>query len=173
MLLLSNKINFFSLKKNSIIILLLFACTFAYGQNTDHLVKDLKCFDKSAFTSLDLLISSRGSGEYVPLAEWSEKVTSNAVVRKIFPLEGGIQYVIVLTAEEGVEGTAIEIRNGLKEKLEYTSRLNDLDKNQINFFYTPPYDDNYEIRFRLVNGHKSPTCMFMAIFEGDPDPLER
>jgi hypothetical protein len=161
------------LKKNSLVAFLLFACTFTHAQHTDHLVKDLKCFDMSAFSSLDLLISSRESGEYVPIAEWSEKVTSNTIVWKIFPLEGGIQYVIVLTAEEHVEGTAIEIRNGLGEKLEYTSRLNDLDKNQINFFYTPPYDDAYQIGFRQVNSHKSATCMFMAVFEGDPDPQER
>jgi len=161
------------LKKNSLIAFLLLASTFTYAQHTDHIVKDLKCFDKSAFTSLDLLISSRESGEYVPVAEWSEKVTSNTIVRKIFPLEGSIQYVIVLTAEEGVEGTAIEIRNSMGEQLEYTSKVNDLDNDEINFFYTPPYDDAYQISFRLVNGHKATTCMFMAIFEGEPDPLEK
>lgn len=161
------------MKKNSLVAFLLFACTFTHAQRSDELVKDLKCFDKSAFTSLDLLISSRGSGEYEPLAEWSEKVTSKTIVRKVFPLEGGIQYVIVLTAEEAVDGTAIEIRNSLGDKLEYTSKVNDLDKNQINFFYTPPYDDNYQISFRAVNSQKATTCMFMAILEGDPDPLER
>lgn len=162
------------MKKTSLILFLLFTCTFTRAQNTDLLVKDLKCFDKAAFASLDFLISTREiGGEYVPLAEWSEKVSSNTIVRKVFPLEGGIQYVIVLTTEEGVDGTAIEIRNGMREKLEYTSRLNDLDRNQINFFYTPPYDDNYQIGFRVVNSSKPSTCMFMAIFEGDPDPLER
>ena len=161
------------MKKNSLVIFFLVACTCSYAQHTDHLVKDLNCFDKAAFNALDLLISSRSIGEYVPVAEWSEKVNSKTIVKKIFPLEGGVQYVIVLTTEEGVDGTAIEIRNSLREKLEYTSKLNDLDRNQINFFYTPPYDDRYEISFRVVNSHKPATCMFMAIFEGDPDPMER
>lgn len=163
----------FVLKKNSLFTLLFLLCTLARAQDIDHLVKDLKCYDETAFNAIDLLISTRSAGEYDPLAEWSEKVSSDKVVKKVFPLEGGIQYVIVLTTEENVDGTAIEIRNSLGEKLEYTSKVSDLDRNEINFFYTPPYDDNYRISFRVVNTHKPTTCMYMGIFEGDPDPQEQ
>ena len=153
--------------------LLLVACLFAHAQTIDLLIKDLKCYNETAFNAIDLLISSRSAGEYNPLAEWSEKVSSDKIVRKVFPLEGGIQYVIVLTTEENVDGTAIEIRNKMGEQLEYYAEVNDLDRNEINFFYTPPYDDNYQISFRVVNSHKPLTCMYMGIFEGEPDPLER
>jgi len=161
------------LKKISLILFLLLSCAGTQAQNIDNLVKDLKCYDETAFNAIDMLISSRSAGEYDPVAEWSEKVSSDKIVQKVFPLEGGIQYVIVLTTEENVDGTAIEIRNSLGEKLEYVSEVNDLDRNEINFFYTPPYDDKYRISFRVVNSHKPLTCMYMGIFEGEPDPQEQ
>jgi len=161
------------LKKISLLLILLSASAFIHAQDEDHLVKDLKCYDETAFNAIDMLISTRSAGEYEPIAEWSEKVSSDKIVKKIFPLEGGIQYVIVLTTEANVDGTAIEIRNGMGEKLEYTSTVDGLNKNEINFFYTPPYDDTYQISFRAVNSHRPTTCMYMGIFEGDPDPQEQ
>jgi len=143
-----------------------------YAQDNEHLTKDLKCFERSGYTALDLLMSSREAGNYEVMAEWSEKVSSSEIVTKKYPLEGAFQYVIVLTTESDVDGTAIEIRNGRGEKLEYEYKVTDLDRNQINFFYTPPNDDIYQISFRAVNSHRPSTCMYMAILKGDPDPDE-
>src|SRR5437762_6188111 len=106
------------------------------------------------------------------MAEWSEKVSSEKIIRKWFPLEEGFQYAILLSTEENVDATAIEIRDSEGDKLEYTFKINDLDNNQITFFYTPPTDDSYEISFRTVNSSKPATCMYMAIMKGEKDPLE-
>ncbi|MEO5674058.1 MAG: hypothetical protein ABIQ74_05375, partial [Chitinophagales bacterium] len=133
------------------------------------LVKDLKCYNKYAFSVLDLLTSSRENGNYKTLAAWSEEVTSDQIVKKIYPLEGDYQYVILLSTEQGVDGTAIEIRNSRGEKLEYVYSVNDLDRNQITYFYTPPINDKYRLNFRVVNGHKKVTCMYMAILKGDEE----
>ena len=161
------------MKKISLLLILLSVFAFTHAQDEDHLVKDLKCYDETAFNAIDLLISTRSAGEYEPIAEWSEKVSSEKMGKKIFQLEGGIQYVIVLTTDANVDGTAIEIRNGMGEKLEYTTTVGSLNKNEINFFYTPPYDDAYQISFRAVNSHKPTTCMYMGIFKGEPDPQEQ
>ena len=118
------------------------------------------------------MISTRRAGEYIAMAEWSEQVSSEKIIRKWFPMEEGFQYVILLSTEENVDGTAIEIRDSEGKKLEYIFKINDLDNNQITFFYTPPRDDKYEVSFRTVNSHKPSTCMYMAILKGDPDPLE-
>jgi len=143
-----------------------------FAQDNEHMVRDLKCYNQSAFRALDLLLSSRETGDYEVLAEWSEKVSSNKIVNKIYPLEGAFQYVIILTTEEGIDGSAIEIRDAEGNKIEYVSRIDDLDKSQINFFFTPPVDDIYQISFRVVNGSKPTTCMYMAIMKGEKDPLE-
>jgi hypothetical protein len=149
---------------------ILFSCFVfqnVFSQDMEDLTKDLKCFDKSAYEELDLLVSSRDAGEYVVLGEWSQNVTSDQVISKRFPLEGDFQYAIILSSEDGVDGTGIEIRNKRGEKIEYVSKVNEMDNSIINFFFTPPLDDLYSIRFRTVNSHKSSTCMFMAILKGE------
>ena len=143
-----------------------------FGQDMEHLTKDIRCYDKVAYSALDLLVSSRESGGYQLMAEWSQRVSSGDIIRKKYPLEGGVQYVILLTTEQGADGTAIEIKDSRGEKQEYESKVTDLDSNQINIFFTPDRDDTYQILFRLVNNHKPQTCMYMAIMKGEKDPSE-
>lgn len=153
-------------------LLLLVLPAVGFGQDLEHLTKDLRCFERSAFSALDLLMSSRESGGYVVMAEWSERVTSDRIVTKRFPLESTIQYVILLTTENGVDGTAIEIRDRRGERVKYEYKVSDLDRNQINLFFTPDRDDTYQLSFRVINEGKPETCMYMAILKGDKDPLE-
>jgi len=161
------------LKFFSCFLIMLLISSRQYAQDMEHLTKDLECFDRTAYSNLDLLISSRESGGYEAMAEWSKKVSSDEIVRKRFPMEGGFQYVILLTTEENVDATAIEIKDSRGEKLEYEYKISDLDRNQINFFYTPPHNDVYQILFKTVNAKKLSTCMYMAILKGDPDSQEQ
>jgi hypothetical protein len=138
----------------------------------DDLVKDLRCFDAGAYTTMDLLINSRKSGEYLVIAQWSENVSTEQTIRKKFPLEGDFQYAILLATEFNVDATAIEIRDAQGKKLEYEYKITDLDRNQINFFYTPPYSGAYFLAFRTVNTSKAATCMYMTVMKGEKDPSE-
>ncbi|MCY7411144.1 MAG: hypothetical protein LH473_12800 [Chitinophagales bacterium] len=154
--------------KHFIAIIFLFTLSQnVFAQDMESITKDLKCFDMKAFYELYLLVSSRGSGEYEMLAEWSQNVTSDQHIRKRYTFEGGFQYVIILSTETGVDGTGIEIRNNRGEKIDYIYKIDELDNNIINFFFTPPLDDVYSIYFRTVNSHKASTCMFMAILKGE------
>ncbi len=157
------------MKKNFFILFLFILSFNSYSQDMENLTKDLKCFDNAAFSEMDLLVSSRSAGEYEVMAQWSEKVSSDDFVKKRFPLEGGFQFVIILTTENGVDGTGIEIRNSRGEKIDYIYKIDELDNNVINFFFTPPLDDVYSIIFRTVNTHKASSCMFMAILKGEED----
>ena len=134
------------------------------------MTKDLKCFDQTGFTTLDMMLSDRESGGYLAVAEWSERVSSSQIVRKKYPMEGGIQYMLIVATEQKVDAVGIEVRDSHGTKLEYTHTINELLKNQISLFYTPPYDDDYELSFRVVNSNKPLTCLYMAIMKGDPDP---
>jgi hypothetical protein len=156
-------------KKYLSLIVITLISAIAYAQEIK-LHKDLKCFDQTGFTTLDMLVSSRESGGYVAVAEWSEQVSSSKIVHKTYHLEGGIQYALIVATEQQVDATGIEVRDSRGTKLEYVNTINDLSKNQITFFYTPPYDDNYELSFRVVNSNKPLTCLYMAIMKGDPDP---
>ncbi len=140
-----------------------------FAQDMESITKDLKCFDRKAFSELNLLVSSRGSGEYKMLAEWSQNVASDQQIRKRYTFEGGFQYVIILSTETGVDGTGIEIRNNRGEKIEYIYKIDELDNNIINLFFTAPLDDVYSIYFKTVNSHKASTCMFMAILKGEEE----
>ena len=106
------------------------------------------------------------------VAEWSEKVSSDKIIRKIFPLEGAFQYVFLLSTEENVDGVALEIQDDTGQKLEYITETSSIDNNQIIFFFTAPQDGNYLISFRTVNSRQPATCMYMAILKGEIDPLE-
>ena len=161
------------MKKIGSILFFIFLAASLHAQDLEHLTKDLKCFDRVAYSALDWMLSTRDAGGYETMAEWSQKVSSNEIVRKKFPLEGGFQYVIILATESDVDATAIEIKDSRGQKLEYESRISDLDRNQINFFYTPPSNDIYQILFRTVNIKKSTTCMYMAIMKGGADVQEQ
>jgi len=158
------------LKKFLSAALLFFAFQRLYSQDESNLTKQFKCFNQSAFSTLDFLISDRETGEYEPMAEWSERVSSSDIVRKKFPLEEDYQYVILLATEPGVDASALEIRNSAGEKLEYEYKVNDLDRNQITFFFTAPDDDIYQISFRTVTSKQPAVCMYMAILKGEIDP---
>ena len=140
---------------------------FAFAQLEDG---DFKCYDKGAYLNFDLMQATRSFGNYDPEEEWSQKVTSNTIVRKNIEMEGGRLYVILLAAEFGSEATAMEIRDGTGTVLEYVYKIVDPDKNEITFFYTPTQDDDYQISFRVINSHKPYTCAYMGILKGDIDP---
>jgi hypothetical protein len=138
----------------------------------EQLTKDLRCFEPGAYSELDFLVSSRESGGYELMAQWSQHVSSDDIIKKRFPMESAIQYVILLSTESSADATAIEIRDSRGEKQEYEYKVSDLDRQQINLFYTPDYDDVYQISFRTINSHRARSCMYMAIMKGDKDPFE-
>ena len=152
------------------VILLLFCGDILaqFDQNT----KDFRCFNQSAYTAFDFLKTTRSYGNYETEEEWSKQLSSEDIEKKFLELDGGRQYVIIIAAEEGVDGTAIEVRDMMGTVFEYVFRINELDNNFINLFFTPGIDDVYQIYFRVVNSKKSHTCTYMAILKGDIDPEE-
>ena len=151
-----------------LLVLIRFDFSFAQSQSTD---KDFKCFEKGAYTAFDLLKTTRTYGDYETEDEWSERLTSDKILKKNIELEGGRMYVILLASEEDVDGTALEIHDSDGTQLEYEFKITDLDNNQINFFYTPDRDDVYQLFFRVVNSHKDATCTYMAVLKGEMDPF--
>jgi hypothetical protein len=132
--------------------------------------KDFKCNDIIVYESFDLLKSTRSYGNYDPEEEWSEYLTSGKIIRKRVDLDGGRQYTILLVTEKSVDASAIEIRDDMGLQLEYVFKINELDREQINLFYTPVNDGTYQIYFRVINSRQPASCTYMAILEGDLDP---
>ncbi|MBK9732297.1 MAG: hypothetical protein IPO83_13625 [Chitinophagaceae bacterium] len=130
--------------------------------------RSFQCMDQKTYASYDLLKTTRSYGNYDPQNEWSQLLSSNDIIRKSVELEGGRQYAILLVADNNVEATAIEIRDHYGIQLEYLYKVTELDKGQINLFYTPDADGYYQIYFRVIDG--TPGCVFMAVLKGDLDP---
>lgn len=152
--------------KKLFLILTLIVHGFSLFAQSDYLVKDLQCYEPSAYAAFDLLSTTREYGEYEPMAIWSRKISSGDIVEKFYPLEGGIQYAIILATEDGVDATAMEIRDKEGNQVEYLFKINELNNNQINFFYTPSRDDTYRFYFRVMNRQKSSSCLYMTILKG-------
>lgn len=151
--------------------ILLFPLTSGVAHAQERLNKDdFKCFDKGAYASFDFLETTRSYGNYEPEEEWSQKITSGQIVRKSVEMEGGHQYTILLATENGAEATAIEIRDDTGMQLDYTYKINELDKDQINLFFTPDGDGTYLLYFSVVNPKQSSSCTYMAVLKGDIDP---
>ncbi|MEO6440986.1 MAG: hypothetical protein ABIO46_03410 [Chitinophagales bacterium] len=124
--------------------------------------------DQQVYATYDLLKTTRSYGNYDPQNEWSQSLTSVDIVRKSVELEGGRQYAILLVTRKDIAGTGVEIRDQYGYQLEYVYKVTELDKGQINLFYTPDADGIYQIYFRVIDS--SPVCTFMAVLKGDLDP---
>src|SRR5580765_5305203 len=111
------------------VFLLLIAVSNLFAQGPTG--KDFKCFNKNAYTDFDLLKTTRTYGDYEPEDEWSEKLTSDKILKKNVELEGGRMYVILLATEQNVDATALEILDSEGIQLEYEYKISDLDNNQI------------------------------------------
>ena len=130
--------------------------------------KDFQCTDPQIYATYDLMKTTRSYGNYEPQNEWSQSLTSGDIIRKSVELEGGRQYTILLAAHNKVSGTSVEIRDQYGFQLEYVYKVTELDRGQINLFYTPDIDGTYQIYFRVV--HAEPVCTYMAVLKGDLDP---
>lgn len=139
----------------------------AWGQVTQNR-KEYKCMDQQIYATYDLLKTTRSYGNYDPQNEWSQELTSDQIVRKSVELEGGRQYAILLVTRKDVAATGVEIRDQYGFQLEYVYKVNELDKGQINVFYTPDVDGIYQVFYRVVD--TTPVCSFMAVLKGDLDP---
>ncbi len=144
--------------------------SFSWGQRSSK-NSDFKCYDKAVYSTFDFLESTRSYGNYEPDEEWSEDLTSGKIVKKEVDLEGGRQYTILLVTEKNADASAIEIRDERGFQLEYVYKIKELDKDQINLFYTPVNDGTYQLYFRVINDHQPLSCTYMAILEGDLDPV--
>lgn len=130
--------------------------------------KEFKCMDQQLYATYDLLKTTRSYGNYEPQNEWSQLLTSDDIIRKTVVLEGGRQYTILLVAPKDVTATAVEIRDQYGFQLEYVYKVTELDKGQINLFYTPDADGTYQLLFRVL--HTGAVCSYMAVLRGDLDP---
>lgn len=124
--------------------------------------------DEQIYATYDLLKTTRSYGNYDPQNEWSQSLTSSDIVKKSVELDGGRQYAILLVTRKDVEGTGIEIRDQYGYQLEYVYKVTELDKGQINLFYTPDTDGIYQLYFRVIDS--TSVCTFMAVLKGDLDP---
>ncbi len=130
--------------------------------------KEFKCTDQQIFATYDLLKTTRSYGNYDPQNEWSQELSSEQIIRKSVELEGGRQYAILLVTRKDVDATGVEIRDQYGFQLEYVYKVTELDKGQINVFYTPDVDGIYQLYFRVVDN--APVCSYMAVLKGDLDP---
>ena len=130
--------------------------------------KDFQCIDQQVYSAYDLLKTTRSYGNYEPQHEWSQILSSDDIIRKAVELEGGRQYTILLVAPKEVTATGIEIRDQYGFQLEYVYKVTELDRGQINLFYTPDVDGTYQLFFRML--HSNAVCSYMAVLKGDLDP---
>lgn len=153
------------------ICLCLIFCTYfpsiVKGQVLQHKT-DFKCNNAQIYAAYDLLKTTRSYGNYEPQQEWSQQLASSDIIRKDVELEGGRQYTILLVTRQGVAATGIEIRDQYGFPLVYESKVAELDRGQINLFFTPDFDGYYQIYFRVLDS--APVCTYMAVLKGDLDP---
>ena len=145
-----------------------FLTSFAFSQQKES--NEFKCFDKNVVTAFDFLKTTRSFGNYEVEEEWSRFLSSDKIEKKLVELDGGRQYTFLVVAEPGVDATALEIRDLSGVQVEYVYKINEMDNNEINFFYTPLNDGIYQVLYRVVNSAKIYTCTYMAVLKGDPDP---
>lgn len=134
--------------------------------------RDLKCTDAEVMANVDLLTSTRQYGEYRVLGMWSQAVTADEVMRRRYPMEGGVLYVVIVSAPKGVDALALEIRNSYGEKIEYVTKITDLDNHILNHFFTPPDDDLYLMSARVIHKKRPRSCLFLVLMKGENDPMQ-
>ncbi|MCS6991856.1 MAG: hypothetical protein NZL95_08340 [Chitinophagales bacterium] len=134
--------------------------------------KDLRCTDKEVLANLELMTTTRTYGGYQTMGLWSEALSSEEILRRRYPMEGGILYVAIVTAPKGINALALEIRNSYGEKIEYVTQFNELDNHLINHFFTPPDDDIYVLSVRVINRKSARTCVGLALMKGEDDPTQ-
>ncbi|MCS6916830.1 MAG: hypothetical protein RMK52_08485 [Chitinophagales bacterium] len=132
--------------------------------------KDLQCTHAEVLKQVDLLVSTRSFGEYRTMAMWSQQLSSDQIMRRRYPMEGGYLYVAIVSAPQGIDALALEIRNSYGEKIEYVTKITELDNYLINHFFTPPDDDIYQFNVRVINRNSNRSCVCLVLMKGEEDP---
>jgi hypothetical protein len=145
-----------------------FLTSFAFSQQKES--NEFKCFDKNVVTAFDFLKTTRSFGNYEVEEEWSRFLSSDKIEKKLVELDGGRQYTFLVVAEPGVDATALEIRDLSGVQVEYVYKINEMDNNEINFFYTPLNDGIYQVCIESLILRKFIPARIWLFLKGDPDP---